>query len=512
LTREPFIILALASLLAGCAERTTASRGAKGGDGTLRLSLVGEPQTLNPNLGPGESSLIIGQGLFNRLVSLAADGSVLPELAHSWEASDDGLRYRFHLRGDVAWHDGRPFTSTDARVTIEHVMRESSNRDVASHIAGVTTPGPYTVEISLREPWAAFLTSFAWYGTSILPAHVYRDRPWADHPANLRPIGTGPFKFVSWEPGRIVMEKNGAYFGPGPYVDRVEYLLAKTPEEAAELLLQGRADLLVGRPPSEHLPELMKVPHLQVRTSPSDARVYLGLNLTRQPFKDLRVRRALSMAIDRRALVTNGLGGVGAPGQGFYTPSVRWAYNELARAPDYDPVAARRELAALVPPGYSAVLVSTRIGTAEPLAVELARQLERVGLKVRVEHERLDGYFQRVLGKRDFDLALLSGSQGPDPDNLAPRFGSNGIYQVMGYSNPAVDEALARGARSSDVTARAAAYRRVQEILAADLPVVPLVESVRVKVYRKGLRGLPEEDARGLVPEFTYNLIRMPQR
>jgi peptide/nickel transport system substrate-binding protein len=507
------VVLALASLVASCAEQTTASRGAKGGDGTLRLSLLGEPHTLNPNLGPGELSLVAGQNIFNRLVSLAPDGSILPELAHSWEMSDDGLRYSFHLRDDVTWHDGRRFTATDVRATLERVVLESSNRDLARHIAGVDIKGPHTVEVSLSEPWAAFLTSFAWYGTSILPAHIYGNSPWADHPANLRPIGTGPFKLMSWEPGRrIVIEKNDSYFGPGPYVDRVEYLLVKTSNEAIDLLLQGRADLLIGRPPAERLAELRKASHLNVTTSPADGRLYLGFNLTRTPFGDLRIRRAVNMALDRRALVENGLGGLGAPAMGFYTPSVRWAYNDAARVPDFDPAAARRAFSALLPSNYSAALVSADVGSGRSMAAELARQLEDAGLRVRIELMPPEAFLKRVMGEKDFDLALLSGAQGPDPDQLAVRFASNGTYQVMGYVNPEVDRALARGARSSDMAVRAAAYRRVQEILAADLPIAPLIESVRVKVFRKGLRGVPHEDARGLVPEFTYNLIRMPQR
>lgn len=501
----------MASLLSGCAEETTASRGARGGDGSLRLSLIGEPHTLNPNLGPDELALVVGQNLFNRLVSLAPDGTILPELATNWEALADGLTYRFHLRDDVTWHDGRPFTSEDARATLERIRHESSNREVARRIAAVTAPARNTVEITLSEPWAAFLPSFAWYGTSILPAHVYGDRPWADHPANHRPIGTGPFKLVSWEPGRrIVLDKNDGYFGPGPYVDRVEYRLAQTPDEAVDLLIEGDADLLVGRPPAERLPELTRAAHLRVTTSPADGRTYLAFNLRRHPFADERVRRAVNMAIDRRALVKKGLAGIGAPALGFYTPAVAWAYNEDARVPEFDPAAARRVLAALVPREYSAMLVSVDAGSGRTLAIELAKELQRVGLAIRVEHEPPAGYFQKVLGDKDFDLALLSGAQGPDPDNLALRFGSTGAYQVMGYANPELDRALARGARSSDMAVRAAAYREVQKMLAADLPIAPLVETVRVTVFRKGLRGLPQEDARGLVPEFTYNLVRMP--
>jgi len=115
-----------------------------------------------------------------------------------------------------------------------------------------------------------------------------------------------------------------------------------------------------------------------------------------------------------------------------------------------------------------------------------------------------------VYREGNFDLALLFGAQGPDPDNLATRFGSTGAFQVMGYANPALDESVVRAAQTTDIAERARLYRRVQEILAADQPVAPIAESVRVTVARRGLRGLPHEDARGLTGDYVFNLVRVP--
>ena len=363
----------------------------------------------------------------------------------------------------------------------------------------------------LDKPWAAFLPSFAWYGTSIVPAHIYGKSPWANHPANLKPIGTGPFKLKLWEPGkRIVVEKNDDYFGPGPYLDQVEYRFAATSEESADLLMRGEADLLIGRAPAQLLETLMQSPTLSVVTAPADGRTYLTFNLRRRPLDDVRVRRAINMALDRRAIVDGALGGLGAPAIGFYTPAVGWAYNGDARAPSYDPGAARRLISASVPPGYVATLLCSALGSGAVLAEEIAAQLAAVGLRVRTRCVAPQEYFRLIFEAHDFDLAVLAGSQGPDPDSLTTRFGSNGGSQIMGYSNAELDAVLARGGTSSDLSVRTAAYFRAQEILAEDLPIAPLVENVRVTISRVGVRGLPQDDARGLVPEFMYNLVRLP--
>lgn len=505
------VVLALLGAIAGCAPRDV-PRGSKGGDGTLRLSFPGEPRSLNPNLGPtpDEFAMIVAPNLFNRLVSLGADGTLLPELAESWDESDDGLAYTFHLRADVRWHDGRPFSSEDVRITFARVVHESSNRDLAARIAGVTAPDARTVVIRLTEPWAAFLTRLGWFGTWVLPAHIYGSAPWQGHPANDTPTGTGPFRFVRWDRGqRIVLAKNTDYFGPGPYADEIEVLVSNGAAEAVIPLKEGRAHLLIGRPPAEALPSLRTLPHLRVVTAPGDGRTYLAFNLRRAPLQDGRIRRAINLALDRRALVEGPLGGLGAPAFGFYTPTVSWAYNGDARAPAHDRLAARRLLAEALTAPLRLTLVVPEGGSAAALAGEVARQLDAVGIRVSVQRVTAGEYFARLMETRDFDLVMLSGSHGPDPESLASRFASNGAFQFMGYANAELDELLARAGREGDVATRARAYHRAQEILAADLPVAPLTESVRVTVFRAGLRGLPQVDARGLVPEYAFNLIRL---
>jgi peptide/nickel transport system substrate-binding protein len=480
----------------------------KGGDGTLRAVITQEPASLNPNIGPDELAMIVGQNLFGKLVTLAADGSIVPDLAERWEESADGLTYTFHLRQDVRWHDGRPFTAEDVRQTFVRLPLDSANKDLAARVAGVEIVDPGTVAVRLREPWAAFIASLGWFGTSMLPAHVYGHGSWRDHPANMQPIGTGPFRFRSWTRGeRIVLDKNPMYVGQGPYVDAVEYILVPDHEEAVRLIVDGKADVLIGRPPANLLAELSRTPGVRVLREPGDGRAYIGFNLRRRPFADVRVRRAINQAIDRRALVQRALFGAGAPALGFYTPTVGWAYNGAARVPPHDLALARRLLRSAVPGGFPATLVC--MAAVRDYAEEVASQLGAIGVRVRVEVLPPQEYFQRLLVTRDFDMAITSGSQGPDPDNLAARFATTGSQQFMGYSNPELDERLAEGARQSDVVLRAKAYHRAQEILADDLPIAPLTESVRITLFRDSVRGLPRDGARALVADHVFRLVRL---
>jgi ABC-type transport system substrate-binding protein len=226
------------------------------------------------------------------------------------------------------------------------------------------------------------------------------------------------------------------------------------------------------------------------------------------------------MAIDRRRIIDRVLSGIGTPAVGFYTPSVAWAYNPDARVPARNPIAAKRLIAEVMAgtpelrrrPAITLAFPGQVGATPTAVGAEIIQQLQEVGLHVRPLAISFNGYLEQLQAGRDFDVVILTGAQGPDPDTLSARFGSTGSMQVMGYANPDLDAALADGGRQAEPSARARAYFRAQQILAADLPIAPLYETVRVTVVRDGIRGLPHEDARGLVGDYTFNLVRLRGR
>ena len=505
--------LVVVFLLAGCQTRgfVPPPAGDPGG-GELRVLLPFEPRTLDPNAPRDEAALILASNLFSKLVAFDADSRLYPDLAESWTVGEGGLSYTFKLRRGVRWHDGRPFTAADVRWTFEQMAgKPGLAAEAIRRIERIETPDDATVVIRLTEPWAPFLSTLAWYGAFILPRHD------PDGLAANRPVGTGPFQLDEWVRGeRLVLRANRNFFRPGPWLDRVIYTFGSASERVEGLLLSGALDYTLVRPPVEALARLARDPGIRIETFPTDSRTYCAFNLRRPPLADLRVREAVNRAIDRQEVLERALHGFGAPAFGFYTPWVGWAYNGNAHVPSYDPARARALLAKAGLPGRAGPaleldLLAPPLSPMPEIARLLVRQLAAVGIAVRPVLLPLDQVIERTAVRHDFDLALMRGSHGPDPENLNLRFGSRGPLQIMGYANPDLDASLAEGARSVDLTRRARAYFRVQEILAHDLPVAPLVEGVQVVVFRRRVRGLPQVEARGLVPTDDYSLVRLDE-
>ena len=490
----------------------------KGGGGEFQVVLTAEPLSLNPDLRTDDASFTVSQCLYNKLVTLSADYRVIPDLAEKWEVSTDGLLYTFHLARNVKWHDGRPVSSADVKWTFETIIREKGMLQPSlTRVAAIEAPDPSTVLIRLTEAWSPFIPTIAWYGAFILPQHIYADSDWSKNPANETPVGSGPFQFVEWVKGdHITLAANKAYFRRGPYVDRVTYRLFKDPSAAAvDLLLKGEVDYSLARPAYARIPELKATAGLKVQTFAHPARYYLGFNLRRAPWNDLRVRQAVNMAIDRTALVERALLGYGAPGLGFYTPAVAWAFNPKAQAPVFNVDSARKLLdesgLAVGSDGVrrKLTLITANSSPFPDIAQVVQQQLAEVGLSVEIVVLAPPDYTKRVNQEHDFDLALTDGSWGPDPDNLNTRFGPQGSLQFMDYANPEFTAAMTDGARRSQPSERSQAYFRAQEILARDLPFAPLAEYVQILVYRTAVTGLPQVEARGLVTFNDYSLVKV---
>jgi peptide/nickel transport system substrate-binding protein len=500
------LVPALLLLTVACQPREPSSAlTVTGRGGELRVLIPGEPQGFDPNLPGNEIAQLLAPNLFSTLVTLDTDGRLLPDLAEGWEVQDGGRTYLFHLRKGVLWHDGRPFSSGDVRFTLERLKSQQSiSYEAVRRISRIETPDNGTVVLRLREPWAPFLSILAWGGTYILPRHLPSggDRP-------ISPVGTGPFRFGEYVRGeRIVLEASPRFHRPGPFLDRVAFLPALDSSEAADRLLRGEADYTLTRIPLDLVPKLERAPGMRVLTGPNSSRIFCAFNLRRPPLGDIRVREAINRAIDRGDLVRRSLFGYGAPGFGFYTPSVAWAYNGDAHVPPFDrqrarallaDAGARRELEMVIPD----------LAPIDEMSGLLRAQLAEVGLRVRVTALPLNDWIDRVIQRKDFDLTLISGSQGPDPENLSFRFGSRTANPNLGYASPELDAALAEGAATVDLEQRARSYHRAQEILARDLPIAPLAEAVTVTVFRRNVRGLPHAEGRGLVPNYDFSLVRV---
>lgn len=502
----------LAALLpvAACRSREPAAAlRIPGRGGELRVLLPAEPRGLDPNSPRDEIAQTVAPNLYSTLVTLDIDGRLLPDLAERWTVADGGRTYTFHLR-DVRWHDGEPFGSDDVRFTLERLKSHPSlSQEAVVRIVHVDTPDERTIVLRLAEPWAPFLNTLAWGGTYILPRH--RADAEGKLPAlDSDPVGTGPFQLDRWVRGeRLELVASPRFHRPGPFLDRVVYRFVADETRATAMLLRGDADYTVTRISADRVPRLQKVRGVRVVTNPTYSRFYCVFNLRRPPFGDVRVREAVNRAIDRGEMVRKALFGYGVPGFGFYTPAVSWAYNGDAHVPAFDPDRARRLVAEAGAAGAELEMVLPSLEPISDLGDLLRERLRDIGLAVRVTRKPFAEWMEQVARNQDFDLTILAGSHGPDPDNLSFRFGARSPFQGFGYRNPDLDAALEEGARTLDLSRRARAYFRVQEILARDLPIAPIAEAVHFAVFRSHVRGLAHAEGRGLVPPHDLSLVRV---
>jgi len=479
--------------------------------GTLIVIHWGDPKSFNPDSQVDDALYAIASNLFNKLVTLDVNYNVIPDLAERWEISPDGKVFKFYLVKGVKWHDGVPFTARDVKYTFEAIKRYNG---IAygllrmDKLESIEVIDDYTVVFKYSEPFPAFLGFLAWYGTFILPEHIYNKseyKDWMDPniPALTSPIGTGPFKFKEYVKGsHIILEANENYFKGRPCLDRVVYRIITDPVAATQAFLAGEGDVLGVRPPTTEIPKLNATPGVKVETRPLPSRWYIAFNLLDPLLADLRLRLAIAHAINRAELVEKAESGYAYEAKGTYPPAIAWAHNPNVKLPEYNPAKAEAILDELGyrkgPDGYRYLPDGRRLSfrftvftgaETEAIASIIKEQLRAIGIEIKVEVLEIAAWEDKVVKRRDFDIAMLDGFQGPDPDNMRIRFAPGAYINMANYSNMEFKEILERAASEPDMEKRRELYWKAQEILARDLPYLPLVDLMAFFIYKTDYTG-----------------------
>lgn len=505
-------VLMVAVLLSGCAGSST-PKVVKGG--TLIVAHQDDPISFNPDWKTDDYQYAMDQNIFNKLVTLDNSYAVLPDLADKWEVSSDGLTYTFTLHKGVKWHDGQPFTSADVKWTFDTIIAQKGNAyNNLSQVESITTPDDYTVVFKLKQPYAAFIGFLAWYGTFIMPKHIYDGTDWTTNPANQQPIGTGPFKFVEWQKGdHVTLEANKDYFKGAPNVDKLIFRIIPDPNTALQAFLNGEVDIDNVRPPLSEVANLQKTAGVKVLIKPTPSRYYLAFNLRIDPWKNLEVRKAIALALNRDEIVTKALKGLGTKAEGFYTPAIDWAYNGTDILPERNIEQAKTILDNA---GFKADANGIRLKATMPyfqgsdwtdMATVIKSNLKEIGIDVTLEQLEIAAWMQKVITDHNFDFTILNGFQGPDPANLGMRVASDGSLQMMGYSNEQVDKLLNEGGQLSKPEERGPKYKEVQKILSQELPLIPMAEVAQITVFKDYVHGEPHEEGIGKVTFNNYSLV-----
>jgi peptide/nickel transport system substrate-binding protein len=488
----------------------------------LVLSMNYEPKFWNINYDYDGGALYLNQNVLSKLVAYDyVTWELHPDLAESWEVSPDGLEYTFNLREGVLWHDGEPFTSADVKWTIDSLIEEGDAATAYKYVASVEevqTPDDFTVVFKLKEPDATFMDGqAAYYGFNILPKHLYEGTDVRNNPHNFEPVGTGPFKLVEHVPGsHALMEANEDYYGPVPYYDEMVCRFIQNRPTAMAALEAGELDYSTSSPPPGEVARLQALPHIEVDATPALIIMWFGFNFDREELADQRVRQAIVHAIDRDEIASKLYLGSVEPANTPYISLVEWAHNPDARMPEYDPEKAEQLLDEA---GYERGSDGTRFSLTYtafiasiwggPEQAEMIKQyLGDVGIDVTVEVLEFALFNEKIRNKREFDLVSSGGIWGPDPNEYYNFVGSNGVRNVMGYSNERVDELFELGKRTVDQDERKEYYYEIQEIVAEEVPLCPIIEYAYNRPYRTGLRGFWwQSEAVGTVGQDMYNLV-----
>jgi peptide/nickel transport system substrate-binding protein len=497
----------MATALAMClAVPLTAAEGPVDGDAYVDSS-IGDASTLNPVLASDSASNDINGLLFNGLVKYDKNVTLVGDLAERWEVKQDGLEIVFHLRRNVRWHDGQPFTADDVLFTYQklrdpkvHTPFSSDFEDVAS----VTAPDPYTVRVLYKKKFAPGLSS---WGIGMIPKHVF-NQPGVEfntHPANRVPIGTGPYKLTAWKTDQyVLLDANLDYFEGPPHIRRYVYRII--PDQAVEFLeLRNQTvDTMTLTPDQFKAYDAIFEHHARYRY-PAYKYIYFGFNMKDPLFKDVRVRRALAMAIDRQQIVQGIVLGLGQPISGPYPPS-SWAYNPNIPPPPFDPAAAK---ALLAEAGWKADAAGQLLKNGQPFkftlmtnqgnkvrelcAEVIQQQLKRVGIDVSIRVIEWSTFIHEYLDKKNFQAVVMGWQLGRDPDDYSMWHSSQqkeGQYNFCGYENPTVDKLLVEARQTFDQQARKAAYWKIHAEIAKDLPYIFLYCPDELVAIHKRFHGV----------------------
>lgn len=462
--------------------------------GTLRLGFSADPGGFDPAQGPSGMSHVVIEQIYSTLMSLDEDALPYTDLAESYEMSDDGLQYTFRLREGVTFHNGDPLTAEDVKFTFDRLRDPDSGYSYQSQvetIEEVEVVDDLTVTFKLSRPTGPFLTYMAFPGSSIVPKALLE----AGHNLNAEPIGSGPFKFVSYQPRSMVrFERNENFYEEGkPYFDGMEFHLIADVTALTNAIISGTINFSNEIPPRDW--ERVRNTEGLVGLTLEGSRYYWLLpNNETPPMDNPLVRQAIAHAIDRSAIVAGTFYGQAVPFKGGVIPEWNWAYAGI----DYfsegaNPERARELLAeAGHPDGFE---TSMTIASSFPAMVSMApiiqANLAAVGIQVQVSTMEIPRYWDEVWGPSNFGITTMYWvSPLADPDdfvynNYACATGIN-VQKSCDEEMNTILEAAKSGTTQEE---RKDAYRRQQELSLEQMPIVPLVNSFILIAHTDALKN-----------------------
>jgi len=496
------IAIGMMLVFTACSGGDSNKKDGSGDDQTVVIGLSSDPMSFNPNASADDDGYNIFQNIYNRLYKVNNNQEVVPDLAYEHEVSEDGLELTFHLHEGVKWHDGEDFTAEDVQFTFETIIEEKGQASGSlTSVDEITAPDDNTVVFHLNKPDSSLLGNIAWYGTFIMPKHIYEGTDWTDNPANQDPVGTGPFTFVEHEKGvNVTIQKNEDYFGDVPKIDRVIYSIIPDANTAIQALSNGELDILGITAPFSEMSKLKENDQYDYGELIWPARFQIALNQEDENFSKLEVRQAVTYGIDKEKVVSTALKGNGQVSKTGMVPAYENVLNTDDVFPDRD-VEKGRQL--LEDAGYEAdgdgVYFSTTLDVMsgepyEDIAAVIKESLGEIGIDVSINIMEIAAWTDKVWTNKNYEFSLLGGYQGPGPAGLHGRFSSDGSMNIYNYSNEELDQNLIDAFAQVSEEDSAPYYKEAQRIIVEDIPMVPLSEWMMVDPYQDYISGHPMSD------------------
>ena len=461
----------------------------------LKVGWLSEPKTLDP-VGPSDNpSLWALHNVHDTLVRVSNDSkSIEPDLAESWETSDDNLTFTFHLRKGMKFHNGDEVTAEDVVFSLNRTRNpeECPYSSMFEPIKEIVAADRYTVKIVLSAPYAPILADLAMFNAAIIPKKYFQEVGGTEK-FGRHPMGAGPFKFEYWKPGEEIMfSKFEDYWREGlPKVDELRYIIMPDATARAIAVRGGSIDVAV-YVPFNQVESLKAAPNVKVAIDKIWRHDFVKINCGIKPFDDARVRQALNYALNKQGIIKSVLFGFGEPAPSYMPPVVYFDRN-LQPYP-YNPEKAKELLKAA---GYGGGFKTSILTTAgEPMMVSIAtilqQNLKDIGIDASIEKVEEGTRWDRLIARK-YELSPDYYTSDILDDDLLTDFGisyaGNQAY-FSDYKNDRVEELASLGRITLDEKKRAEIYHEIQRIVKEDAAQIFLTTTPTGTAMRDNVKGL----------------------